>query len=106
MSENQEPNPTNPIDGTAAPSKYTFMADLKSDGKTIGNQAVWNMALMVPFYMYKVDEMIFQSKDSDFVAGIKLGGLIAGVSGGQKLIRKTLVQAGVSSKVAYPFGML
>ena len=104
MSESQEG--TNATGGTPPPatSPYTFLTDLKSDGKSIMNQAVWNMALLYPFYMYNLDRQYFNQYDGDVVSAAKLGGLIAGVTEGQKLLRKTLVQAGVNEKVAYPFG--
>ena len=101
-STSQEGNDT--TNQNAAPSKYTAWSDLKSDGKAIMNQAVWNAALLYPAYMYDLDDKIFSQRDGDLISALKLAGVVAGVTEGQKLIRKTLMQAGVSQKVVYPFG--
>ena len=90
---------------TDVPSKYTWYADLKTDGKSIANQAVWNAALLYPMYMYDIDNKIFGTRDGDLVSAMKLAGLVAGVTEAQKLIRRTLKQAGVSPKVTHPFGV-
>ena len=54
--------------------------------------------------MYDLDDKIFSQRDGDLISALKLAGVVAGVTEGQKLIRKTLMQAGVSQKVVYPFG--
>ena len=94
-------------DPTAAtpPSKYTWYSDLQADGKSIANQDVWNAALLYPIYMYDVDQKIFNSRDGDLLSAMKLAGLVAGVTETQKLIRKTLKQAGASPKLTHPFGL-
>ena len=84
---------------------YTAWKDLQSDGKSIMNQAVWDAALLYPMYMYGLDSKIFSQNDSDLIAALKLAGLVAGVSEAQKLVRKTLTQAGASPKLVYPFGV-
>ena len=87
-----------------APSKYTAWADLKSDGKSIMNQAVWNAALLYPAYMYDLDRYVFSERDSDLVSALKLAGVVAGVSEAQKIVRRTLSQAGAQTSIVYPFG--
>ena len=89
----------------AAPTTYTAWADLQSDFRSIANQAVYDAALLYPMYMMNYDSQIFSSGDSDMMAAVKLAGLVAGVSEGQKLLRLTLTQAGVNPKIVYPFGV-
>ena len=48
---------------------------------------------------------VFSENDGDIIAAAKLAGVVSGMSEGTKLLRKTLVQAGVSSKVTHPFGV-
>ena len=100
-SQEQPPNPGAP----PVASLYTFWADLKTDAKSVMNQAVWNVALLTPAYMYDLDRKVFNENDGDIVAAAKLGAIIAGMSEGTKLLRKTLVQAGISPKVTHPFGI-
>ena len=100
-SQEQPPNPAAP----PVASPCTFWADLKTDAKTVMNQAAWNFGLLVPCYMYDLDRKVFSENDSDIVAAAKLAGVVSGMSEGTKLLRKTLVQAGVSPKVTHPFGV-
>ena len=55
--------------------------------------------------MYDLDGMLFNSGDSDITAAMKLAGLVAGLTEAQKLIRRTISQAGGSPKLVYPFGV-
>ena len=87
------------------PVTYTAWQDLKSDVKSIANQAIWNAALLYPAYMYGIDRMAFNESDSDIVAAMKLAGIVAGVTEAQKLIRRTICQAGGSPKLVHPFGV-
>ena len=103
MSTSQEGNTDSTVPPKASP--YTAWADLKSDGKAIMNQAVWNAALLYPAYMYDLDRKIFSERDSDLVSALKLAGIVAGVSEDQKLIRRTASQAGASPKFVHPFGV-
>ena len=100
-SQEQPPNPAAP----RVASPYTFWADLKTDAKTVMNQTAWNVALLTPAYMYDLDRKVFNENGGDIVAAAKLGAIIASVSEGTKLLRKPLVQAGVSPKVTHPFGV-
>ena len=87
-----------------APSKYTAWNDLKLDAKSVMNQAVWNAALLYPAYMHDLDSKVFSQRDGDLMSAVKLAGICAGVGEAQKLVRKTLMQAGASPKLVYPFG--
>ena len=67
----EAPATTDPTAATP-PSKYTWYADLQTDGKSIANQAIWNATLLYPMYMYDVDQKIFNSRDGDLVSAMKL----------------------------------
>lgn len=87
------------------PSGYdAYMSELKGDVKAVLNNAVWNMALLYPFYYSGLDGKYFNQFDDDFIGAAKVSALASTVTEGQKMIRSTLSQAGVSNAILYPFG--
>ena len=104
MSASAEGNNT---DNTVPPvqSKYTAWADLQSDGKTLANQFIWNSAILYPCYMMDLDRYVFSERDGDVMSALIFAGVVAGVTEAQKLIRRTLTQAGVQQSITHPFGL-
>lgn len=97
---------TQPAGQPAQPSYFSGVGkDLQNDYKSVLNQAVWNAALLYPFYAYDLDGKYFNRYDGDVVSAAKLAGLAAGIGEVQKLVRKNLLLMGVSNKVTHPFGM-
>jgi len=77
---------------------------VKSDSRSVANSALYNFAVLYPFYHYDLDRYVFNDRDADWLTAGKTAGLIAGVSEGTKSLRKALTLSGFSDGIVYPFG--
>lgn len=105
MSDSVENQTANNQSSTSQPKSTVSISDmLKSDVKSVANVALWNVALLYPFYYTNMDDKVFSSYDSDIVSSAKLASVVAVLSEGSKMLRYKLKQSGVSDKIIYPFG--
>ena len=107
MADSNQENPTSesgtPPVAPQTPSYFQGVyEDLSTDIYGIGDRALWNMATLYPYFYYGVDNMIFNSRDGDLMASVKMAGLVASMNESQKLAKKILLNAGVDPKYFKP----
>ena len=95
---------TNPAPASStAPSIWkSFYNDLQADYYTLGNNALWNFAMLYGVYVTDLDKMIFKENESDLAMALKLTALIAGANEISRAGKKAMGTMGVPLSVLYP----